>query len=110
MVHSYMPGGAIVQPTQVHNQIDISIGSAIFAQLTAKCRHTLQRADADPLTIANLHRGSRPPTNTWFFEPTRVHNPNGILIGSAVSAWLMTMTDRQTDDAIPVTIGLQLCM
>jgi len=93
MVHSYMPGGANVHPTQVHNQIHVSIGSAIFAQLAAKCPHTLQWADAVPLTIANLHGGPGPPANTWFFELARVHNPNGILIGSAVSAGLITMTD-----------------
>jgi len=29
--------------------------------------------------------------------PTRVHIPNGILIGSAVSAGFTVVTDRQTD-------------
>jgi len=42
---------------------------------------------------------------------TRVHNPNGIWIGSAVFAWLTTVrdntpTDKLTDHATPsVTIG-----
>ena len=66
------------------------------------------------LTSAHLHHppwggGSgqsnlrkRPPvcsnkSNTWFLEPTRVHNPNGISIGSVVFAGLTTVTDRQTD-------------
>jgi len=31
-------------PTRVHNPNDISIGSAVFAQITAECRYTLQRA------------------------------------------------------------------
>jgi len=35
--------------------------------------------------------------------PTRVHNPNGTSIGSAVFAWLTIVTDRQTDHC--VTIG-----
>ena len=36
------------------------------------------------------------PFNTWFPWPNRVLNPNGILIGSAVFAWLISVTDRQT--------------
>ena len=38
------------------------------------------------------------PSNTWFLDPTRAHNPNGISIGSAVFSGLMTVTDRQTDE------------
>ena len=38
--------------------------------------------------------GSRPPSNTWFPGPTRVLNPNGISIGSAVFA-VDRLTDRQ---------------
>ena len=41
--------------------------------------------------------GSRPPSNTWFLGPTRVQNPNGISIGSAVFAGLTSVRDRQTD-------------
>jgi len=36
-------------------------------------------------------------SNTLFLEPTRVHNPNGISICSAVFAGLMVVTDRPTD-------------
>jgi len=32
--------------------------------------------------------GPGAPSNTWFFEPTRAHNPNGISVGSAVFAQL----------------------
>jgi len=50
------------------------------------------------------------PSNKWFLEHTRSHNPNGISIGSAVFAWLTAVSyrqaDRQTDDATrSVTIG-----
>ena len=38
-----------------------------------------------------------PPSNTWFSGPTRVLNPNGISIGSAVFAGLTSVTDRLTD-------------
>jgi len=37
-----------------------------------------------PPKIAHSHGGSGPPSNTLFNGPTRVHNPNGISIGSAV--------------------------
>jgi len=37
------------------------------------------------------------PSNTWFLGPIRVPNPNGILISSAVFAWLAIMADRQPD-------------
>jgi len=40
--------------------------------------------------------GSGFPSNTWFPGPSRVLNPNGILIGSAVFAGLTSVTDRQT--------------
>ena len=36
-------------------------------------------------------------SNTWFLGPTRVHNPMGISIGSAVIAGLTMVTDRATD-------------
>jgi len=40
---------------------------------------------------------SGPPSNTWFIGPTRVLNPNGISISSAVFAGLTSVTDRPTD-------------
>jgi len=49
------------------------------------------------LKIALSHEGSGPPSNTWFPGPTRVLNPNGISVGSAVFAGLSSVTDRQMD-------------
>jgi len=53
------------------------------------------------LKIAASHEGIWTPSNWWFPEPTRVLNPNGISIGSAVFAGLTGVTDiptnRQTD-------------
>jgi len=43
---------------------------------------------------------SGPQSNTWFPGPTRVLNPNGISIDSAVFAGLTSVTDRPTDHAI----------
>ena len=50
-----------------------------------------------PLKIAPSHGGSGPLSNTWLPGPTRVINPNGILIGAAVFAGLTSVTDIQTD-------------
>ena len=44
-----------------------------------------------PKTASSFGR-SGPPANTWFLGPTRVHNPNGIAIGSTDE----THTHRQT--------------
>jgi len=53
-----------------------------------------------------FHGGSGLPSNTWFLGPSRVFNPNSTSIGSAISAGLTTVTDRQTDHATQsVTIG-----
>jgi len=41
--------------------------------------------------------GSGLLSNTWFLWPTRVYNPNGISIGSAVFAGRTILTNRQTD-------------
>jgi len=48
------------------------------------------------LKIVHSLGGCGPTYNTWFRGPTRVLNPNGIEIGSAVFAGLTTVTDRQT--------------
>jgi len=42
-------------------------------------------------------RGDWTPFKTWFRGPTRVHNPNGMSVGSSVFAGLTTVTDRPTD-------------
>jgi len=83
-------------PIRTHNPNGILIGSAIFAQMTVGCPYTLQW-DAPFLQKLPLPMGgSGPPCNTWFPGPTRVLNPNGILIGSAIFAGLTSVTERQT--------------
>jgi len=76
----------------------ISIGLAVCAQLKANSPYTLQLAPLSP-KIASSHRGSGPPSNTWFLGPTRVLHPNSISIGSAIFAGLTSVTDRETDHA-----------
>jgi len=84
-------------PIQAHKPNGISIGSAVFTQMTAQCPYTLQWDAPYPLKIAPSHGGSGLPSNIWFPGSTRVLNANGISIGSAVLAWLTSVTDRQTD-------------
>jgi len=88
-----------LSPTRVHKPNGTSIGSAVSAQLTAESPlYTLQRAVPSPLKIAASHGVSGPTSNTCFPWPTQVLNPNGISIGSAVFAWLTSVTpDRWTD-------------
>ena len=74
--------------------------------MTAECPYTLQWDAPFPHKIAPSHRGSGPPSNTWFSGPTQVLNPNNVSIGSAIFAGLTSVTDRQTDHATrSVTVG-----
>jgi len=89
--NTWFPG-----PTQlVLYPSGISIGSAVFAQMTAKCPYTLQWDDPSP-QICPFPWGIWTPSNTWFLGPTRVLSPNGISIGAAGFAGLTSVTDRQT--------------
>jgi len=82
----------VLEPVRVCTPNSISIGSAIFAQLTAEGPYTLQWTAPSPSTLSM--GGSGPLSNSWFLWPTWVHVPNGICIGSAV---LVLDRDRQTD-------------
>jgi len=79
-------------PTQVHIPNDILIGSAVFAQLTAESPYTLQWAALFPSKLP-LHGGSEPPSNMWFLGPPHIHNPFGIVMGSAIFAGLTIVID-----------------
>ena len=92
-------------PTRVHNPNSISIGSAIFAQLTA----VLLYITTNPLKLSLPMGYLNPPSNTWFLRPTRVFNPNGISIGWAVFAGLSFVTDRQTDKQTDRQTTLLVC-
>jgi len=93
-------------PVQAHNPNGITVDSAVFAQMTAvSVSYTLQKVAPFP-KIAPSHRGSGGPSNTWFPGPTRVLNPNGISISSAIFEGLTSVTDRPTDHAIrSATVG-----
>jgi len=54
------PNTCFLEPIRVQIPNDISIGSAVFAQLTAESRYTLQRAAPLLLKIAPSHGGSEP--------------------------------------------------
>ena len=84
-------------PIRANNPNGMSIGSAVFAQMTAECPYTLQWGAPSPLKIAPSHGGPGPQSNIWFLGPSQVLNPNGIWIGAAVFAGLTSETDRPTD-------------
>jgi len=81
---------------QSYNPNCISIGSAVFAQMTTECP-LYNGMPLSPLKIAPSHGISGSPSNTWFRGPSQVLNPNGISIGSAVlQGSLVWQTDWQT--------------
>jgi len=56
-----------------HNTNGISIGSAIFAQMTAECPYNFTMGHPFPPSKLPLPIGwSGPQFNTWFLGPTRV--------------------------------------
>jgi len=59
-------------PTRVHNLDGITMGSAIFAQLSAECRWACPGMYF-PIKIAH---GAMRSGHSCFFGPTRVHTPN----------------------------------
>jgi len=81
----------------------MSIGSAVFAQLTVDSPDILQWAATLPLPPKNKTKlplfflGSGTPSNTWFpIAHQSRHHLDGISIGSAVFAGLMNVTNRHT--------------
>ena len=77
-----------LRATRVHSPNGKSIGSAVPAYLTAESPYAyMQWAILSPKLPFPMGL-SGPPCNTWFHGPTRVLNPNGISIGSAVFAGL----------------------
>jgi len=104
MVHWYLPGVDQCASHLIHASLGLPKSTSKqhlhrfsrFPQLTVDSPYTLQSAAPFPLKITFSHGGSGSPANTWFLEPTQVHNPNSISIGSAVFAGLTTVTDRST--------------
>jgi len=78
-----------LEADRAHNPNCITIGSAIFAQVTAECQYTLSWVPLSP-NIDPSHVGSGPPSKTRFLGPIRAHRPNGISISSAVFAQMTT--------------------
>jgi len=88
------------RPIRVHNPNGTSIGSAVFAQITAGRGVSLYftMVCLFSLKIAPFHVGIWTSCNTWFIGSTRVRSANGNLIVSAISAGLTDwQSDRKTD-------------
>jgi len=72
------------------------IGSAVFCTAHGREPYPLHGAAAFLLKIAPSRGVFGPLSDICFLGPSRVHNPNGILIGSLVVAWLTIVIDRPT--------------
>ena len=60
--------------------------SFVFARHTLNVPYDLQWTTKCSQIALSPDGGSALPPNPWFSGPTKVHNPNGISIGSAVLA------------------------
>ena len=82
-------------PIQAHNPNGISIGSPF---LHSSPQSALILYNGTPISPSPQHClfpwGSGPHVIPWAYQS---HNPNGILIGSAVFAGLTSVTNRPTD-------------
>jgi len=76
-----------LRPSRVHNPNSKSIGSAVFAQLTAECRPVRCCHLANMSEIVHW-RNLANTIEILLLYPTRVHNPNDKSIHSPVSAQL----------------------
>ena len=68
-----------------------------FLDSSRQCRRACPGMSFPLKKLSLRMRRSGLPSNTWFLDSTKANNPNGISIGSAVFAGLITVTDRQTD-------------
>jgi len=76
------------------------ISSAVFTQLTVERPYIYLTNGRPFLSKLSLPVGDlNPQSNTWFLDATRVVNPNGITIGSAVFAWLITVSETSSSAA-----------
>ena len=89
------------RPMRAHNPNGTSIGSGVFAQMTAEWLYCLQWFACFPLKIVPSYVGIWTSCNTWFIGPTQARNANGNLIVSAVflQGSLVWHTDRATERA-----------
>ena len=83
-------------PTRIYNSNGISIGLAVLHSSPQRVP-ILYNGPQSPPQNCPFPREIWTPSNTWLLESTRVLNPNGISIASAVFAGLTSVTDKQTD-------------
>ena len=77
-------------PTRYHTPNGISMGSAVFVQLTAEGPYTLQWTDpSPPQKKCPFPREIWTQSKTWFLGPIWDHKPNGIYIRSSVFAQMI---------------------
>ena len=93
-------------PTRALNLNGISIGSAVFAQLSAECPYTSQWDASFPLKIAAFHGGgSGPYLMHGSLGPPESSTQKASSSVQPFFAGLTAVTDRQTHATSFVTIG-----
>ena len=83
-------------PIRAHNPNGISIGSGVFAEMTAECPYiyfTMGR----PLKIVPFQGGIWTPSNIWFPGPTQSSTQMASRSVQRFFAGLTSVTDGQTD-------------
>jgi len=100
------PNACFLGLTTVQIPLGISIGSAVFAQLTAEGPYTLQSAAPSPLKIVPSHGGICTPSNNSFLGPPEPTTQTASLLVQR-SLKLTIVTDRPTDrpHTPSITIG-----
>ena len=101
------PNTCFLGPIRVHNP---NGSHFCTAHGRASLYFTMGRPLPSKLTLPTGGSGSGPHLR---HGSTRVFNPNGVSIGSAVFVGLTTVTDRQTDDAtgpVVVRCGVIMCL
>jgi len=104
-------GESILKRRFCGNALPLRISPQPRAATGVCCLHSLLHFNGgnNPTNCPFSKRRYGPPPITWFLGPTRVQNPNGISIGSAVSVGLTVEsnrpTDTQTDHATSVATG-----
>jgi len=94
--------------TRLNVPNSISIGSAVFAELTAERPYM---GHPFPSKLAPFYGEIWTASNTWFLGPIRALNTNGISIGSAVFAQLTAVSlyftmGRPFPSKLPLPVGI----
>jgi len=101
----------VIGPKRIRIPNGISIGLAVFLHLHSSRQRVAIPNNGSPLppSFTLSTRYVNLPSNASFLGPTRVLNPNGISIGSAVFASLIKSNFAWCWHSLLVMVGHQIC-